>query len=184
MYAVLLSAGLVFIAELGDKSQLMSMTFATRFRSRTVILGAGIACALTNLVSALVGNVIGDNLPEHAVRVAAGVLFLAFAAWTLLTLQGVDEPPQERAKGGAAVFVVGVAFVLAELGDKTMLATITLSTQYDWWQIWIGSTIGMLVSISLAVLAGRTLLQVLPIRTVHIISAALFAAVGVWMLVG
>ncbi len=68
MYAVLLSAGLVFLAELGDKSQLMSMTFATRYRSRTVILGAGIACALTNLVSALVGNVIGDKLPEHGVR--------------------------------------------------------------------------------------------------------------------
>ncbi len=183
MYAVLLSAGLVFIAELGDKSQLMSMTFATRFRSRTVILGASFACALTNLVSALVGNVIGDHLPERGVRIAAGVLFLAFAAWTLHNLQG-DEPPPERAKGGAAVVVVGVAFVLAELGDKTMLATITLSTQYHWWLIWIGSTIGMIISIVLAVFAGRSLLRVLPIRVVHLVSAALFAAVGVWMLVG
>ncbi len=83
MYAVLLSAALVFVAELGDKSQLMSMTFATRYRARTVIIGAGIACTLTNLVSALVGNAIGDALPEHAVRIAGGVLFLAFAAWTL-----------------------------------------------------------------------------------------------------
>ena len=83
MYAVLLSAALVFIAELGDKSQLMSMTFATRYRARTVILGAGIACTLTNLVSALVGNAIGDALPEHAVRIAGGVLFLVFAALTL-----------------------------------------------------------------------------------------------------
>ncbi len=183
MYAVLLSAGLVFIAELGDKSQLLSMTFATRFRSRTVIIGAGIACALTNLVSALVGNAIGDNLPEHGVRVASGVLFLGFAALTLRNMK-VDEPPTERAKGGAAVLVVGAAFILAELGDKTMLATMTLSTQYHWVLIWIGSTLGMLVSIVLAVLAGRTLLQVLPIRAVHIVSAMLFAAVGVWMLVG
>jgi len=181
--AVLLSAGLVFIAELGDKSQLMSMTFATRFRARTVIVGAGLACALTNFVSAVVGNAIGDNLPARGVRVAAGLLFLAFAAWTLRNLQG-DQPPPERAKGGAAVLVVGTAFVLAELGDKTMLATMTLSTQYHWLLIWIGSTIGMLISIVLAVVAGRTLLQVLPIRTVHIISAILFAAVGVWMLVG
>ncbi|GAA3536244.1 hypothetical protein GCM10022234_36300 [Aeromicrobium panaciterrae] len=183
MYAVLLSAGLVFLAELGDKSQLMSMTFATRYRSRTVILGAGIACALTNLVSALVGNVIGDHLPERGVRIAAGVLFLVFAALTLRNLND-DEAPRERASGGAAVVVVGLAFILAELGDKTMLATMTLSTQYRWWEIWIGSTLGMLLSIVLAVLAGRTLLQVLPIRTVHLVSAALFAGVGVWMLLG
>lgn len=183
MYAVLLSAGLVFIAELGDKSQLMSMTFATRFRSRTVILGAGIACALINFVSAAVGNVIGDNLPERGVRIAAGVLFLLFALWTLRNLQG-DEPPVERAKGGAAVVVVGVAFALAELGDKTMLATMTLSTQYHWLLIWIGSTIGMLISIVLAVWTGRALLQVIPVRTVHIVSAGLFAAVGTWMLIG
>jgi putative Ca2+/H+ antiporter (TMEM165/GDT1 family) len=184
MYAVLLSAALVFVAELGDKSQLMSMTFATRYRARTVILGAGIACTLTNLVSALVGNAIGDALPENAVRIAGGVLFLVFALLTLRHLSDDDDEPKERMSGGAAVVVVGVAFVLSELGDKTMLATLTLSTQYHWALIWIGSTIGMLISIVLAVLVGRTLLQVLPIKVVHLVSALLFAAVGVWLLVG
>ncbi|KAA1399823.1 TMEM165/GDT1 family protein [Aeromicrobium ginsengisoli] len=183
MYAVLLSAALVFVAELGDKSQLMSMTFATRYRARTVILGAGLACTLTNLVSALVGNAIGDALPEHAVRLAGGVLFLVFAALTLRHLAAGEEP-KPPATGGAAVFVVGAAFVLSELGDKTMLATMTLSTQYHWILIWIGSTIGMLVSIVLAVFVGRALLQVLPIKAVHLVSALLFAGVGVWMLVG
>lgn len=183
MYAVLLSAALVFVAELGDKSQLMSMTFATRYRARTVILGAGLACTLTNLVSALVGNAIGDALPQHAVRVAGGVLFLVFAVLALRNLAEDDEP-KERARGGAAVFVVGVAFVLAELGDKTMLATMTLSTQYHWALIWIGSTIGMLISIVLAVFIGRALLQLLPIKIVHLVSALLFAGVGVWLLVG
>ncbi|MEV7396000.1 TMEM165/GDT1 family protein [Aeromicrobium sp. NPDC092404] len=183
MYAVLLSAALVFVAELGDKSQLMSMTFATRYRARTVIIGAGIACTLTNLVSALVGNAIGDALPEQAVRVAGGVLFLLFAAWTLRHLAAGEEP-KAPAKGGAAVFVVGVAFVLSELGDKTMLATMTLSTQHHWVLIWIGSTVGMLISIVLAVFVGRALLQALPIKAVHLVSALLFAAVGVWMLVG
>jgi putative Ca2+/H+ antiporter (TMEM165/GDT1 family) len=183
MYAVLLSAALVFIAELGDKSQLMSMTFATRYRARTVILGAGIACTLTNLVSALVGNAIGDALPQHAVRVAAGILFLLFAALTLRHLTTQDEV-KERMSGGAAVIVVGVAFILAELGDKTMLATMALSTQYHWSLIWIGSTIGMLISIVLAVLVGRTLFHRLPTKAVHLISALLFAGVGIWMLVG
>ena len=88
------------------------------------------------------------------------------------------------ATGGTAIVVVGVAFLLAELGDKTMLATMTLSTQYHWMLIWIGSTVGMLFSIVLAVFVGRALLQVLPIRAVHLVSALLFASFGIWMLVG
>jgi len=183
MYAVLLSAALVFVAELGDKSQLMSMTFATRYHARTVIFGAGLACTLTNLVSTLVGNAIGDALPEDAVRTAGGILFLGFAALSLRHLNSADEP-REPIRGGAAVFVVVVAFIVSELGDKTMLATLTLSTQYHWALIWIGSTIGMLVSIVLAVFTGKALLRVLPITVVHLVSALLFAAVGAWMLLG
>jgi Ca2+/H+ antiporter, TMEM165/GDT1 family len=183
MYAVLLSAVLVFVAELGDKSQLLSMTFATRYRARTVILGAGLATATIDLVSALAGDVIGDTLPRDAVRIGGGVLFLVFALLALRDSQREHEP-RPRARGGRAVVVVAVAFTLSEVGDKTMLATMTLATQYHWLLVWIGSTIGMLVSIVLAVLVGRTLLTVVPIRLVHLLSAALFAVVGVLMLVG
>ena len=183
MHAVLLSAVLVFVAELGDKSQLMSMTFATRYRSRTVILGAGLAAAAINLASALIGDVIGDTLPADQVRVTAGVLFLVFAALALRDLNQHDEPkPRERGK--RAVVVVAVAFALSELGDKTMLTTMTLATQYHWILVWIGSTAAMLLSISLAVLVGRTLFTVVPPRVVHLVSAALFAIVGVLLLIG
>jgi putative Ca2+/H+ antiporter (TMEM165/GDT1 family) len=182
MYAVLLSAVLVFVAEIGDKSQLLSMTFATRYRPRTVILGAGLATVVINLVSALAGNVIGDALPRDAVRIVAGVLFLLFAALALRDLQ--NDEPKPPARGGRAVVVVALAFTLSELGDKTMLATMTLATQYHWMLVWIGSTIGMLVSIVLAVLVGRTLLTVVPLRLVHLLSAALFAIVGVLLLIG
>jgi putative Ca2+/H+ antiporter (TMEM165/GDT1 family) len=182
MYAVLLSAVLVFVAELGDKSQLLSMTFATRYRARTVILGAGLACAVINLASALVGDFIAGALPRDAVRVAGGVLFLVFAVLALRNANG-DEP-RPRARGGRAVVVVAVAFTLSEIGDKTMLATMTLATQYHWLLVWIGSTLGMLVSIVLAVLVGRTLLTVVPRRLIHLLSAALFAVVGVLLLVG
>jgi putative Ca2+/H+ antiporter (TMEM165/GDT1 family) len=183
MYAFLLSAVLVFVAELGDKSQLLSMTFATRYQSRTVILGAGLACAVINLVSALAGNLIGDALPRDAVRIAGGVLFLLFAVLVLRDVANEREP-KPRARGGRAVVAVAVAFTLSELGDKTMLATMTLATQYHWLLVWIGSTIGMIVSIVLAVLVGRTLLTVVPLRLVHLLSAALFATVGVLLLVG
>ena len=80
--------------------------------------------------------------------------------------------------------MVAVAFTVSEIGDKTMLATMTLATQYHWLLVWIGSTIGMLVSIVMAVLVGRTLLKVVPLRYVHLLSAALFAVVGVLLLVG
>ena len=183
MYAVLLSAVLVFVAELGDKSQLLSMTFATRYRARTVILGAGLACAAINLVSALAGNAIGDAFPRAAVRLAGGVLFLLFAVLALRDVAKADEP-KPSARGGRAVVVVALAFTLSEVGDKTMLATMTLATQYHWLLVWIGSTIGMLVSIVLAVVVGRTLLTVVPLRLVHLLSAALFAIVGVLLLVG
>ena len=183
MYAVLLSAVLVFVAELGDKSQLLSMTFATRYRARTVILGAGLATATIDLVSALAGDVIGDTLPRDAVRIAGGLLVLAFAILALRDSQREDEP-RPRARGGRAVVAVAVGFTVSELGDKTMLATMTLATQYHWLLVWIGSTIGMLVSIVLAVLVGRTLLTVVPLRLVHLVSAALFAIVGVLLLVG
>jgi putative Ca2+/H+ antiporter (TMEM165/GDT1 family) len=183
MQAVLLSAVLVFVAELGDKSQLMSMTFATRYRARTVIIGAGLATAAIDLASALVGNILGDALPRDHVRVAAGVLLLLFALLALRDLRQHEEPrPHER--GGRAVVVVAVAFTLSELGDKTMFTTMTLATQYHWALVWIGSTIGMLVSVVLAVLAGRALLSLVPLRLVHLVSAALFAAVGVLLLVG
>lgn len=183
MYAVLLSAVLVFVAELGDKSQLLSMTFATRYRARTVILGAGLASAAIDLVSALAGDVIGDALPRDAVRVAGGVLFLLFAVLALRDGQR-DKEPGPRVRGGRTMVVVALAFTLSEVGDKTMLTTMTLATQYHWLLVWIGSTIGMLVSIVLAVLVGRTLLTVVPIRLVHFLSAALFAIVGVLLLVG
>ena len=183
MYPVLLSAVLVFVAELGDKSQLLSMTFATRYRARTVILGAGLASAAIDLVSALAGNVIGDALPRDAVRITGGVVFLLFAALALRDVKNDDEP-KPRARGGRAVVVVAVAFTLSEIGDKTMLATMTLATQYHWLLVWIGSTIGMLVSIVLAVVVGRTLLTVVPLRFVHLLSAALFTIVGVLLLVG
>lgn len=183
MYAILLSAVLVFVAELGDKSQLLSMSFTARYRSRTVILGASLACAAINLASALAGGFLADLLPRDAIRIAGGVLFLLFALLALRS--GTDDAePRPRERGGRAVVVVAVAFTLSEIGDKTMLATMTLATQHPWLLVWIGSTIGMIASIVLAVLVGRTLLQVIPMRFVHLVSAALFAAVGVLLLIG
>ena len=186
MEAVFIAAALVFVAELGAKSQLMAMTFATRYRARTVILGMGIACALINLASALVGEALGRFIPQDVLRIVAGVVFLLFAVATAWALRHGDEDEETALvpHSRQALVAVGLAFALAELGDKTMFPTMTLATQYPWWWVWIGSTLGMLVSISLAVVLGKQILKVLPVRAVHALAAVLFAALGIWMLVG
>lgn len=184
MSAIALSAVLVFIAELGDKSQLMCMTFATRYRARAVILGASTATIVMNFFSAIAGDFLSDRLPENAVRIAAGVLFLLFAVLTLKDLNDDEDVSVAEQTGRSATLIVATAFALAELGDKTMLATMSLSTQYHWVWIWIGSSIGMIASICLAVVAGRTIMRVVPPKVVHIVAAVLFAVLGIWLLVG
>ncbi len=186
MEAVFIAAGLVFVAELGDKSQIMAMTFATRYRARTVIVGMGIACALINLASALIGEALGQFLPQDFLRVVAGVVFLVFAAITAASVwKSEDEPEQVEIKPHStwSLLTVGSAFAVAELGDKTMFATMTLSTQYPWYWIWIGSTAGMIVSLVLAVFVGKQILKVVPVRWVHAVAALVFAALGVATLV-
>ncbi|HCB04529.1 MAG TPA: hypothetical protein DEQ43_09835, partial [Nocardioides bacterium] len=146
MYAFLLSTAVIFVAELGDKSQLMAMTFATRYRARDVLIGITVATAVVHLASVAIGAAVGESFGDHQglISIVAGVAFLCFGAWTLRgdTLTD-DEADRARRSQGWSVLAVGTAFFLAELGDKTMLATITLATDSDWLGVWIGSTLGM-----------------------------------------
>jgi len=183
--ALVLSAAVIFVAELGDKSQLMALTFATRYRARDVLIGITAATAVVHLVSVGVGFWVAEafSQAQHWVTLAAGIAFLAFAAWTL---RGDDLSDSERTKAerstGAAIWAVGAAFFLAELGDKTMLATITLATREDWFGTWIGSTVGMVVADALAILLGALLGRSLPEKAVRYGAAALFALFGVWLI--
>ena len=184
---IAISTALVFAAELGDKSQLLAMTLTTRYRARSVLLGSALAIMVLNLISALAGEFIGRYLPEDLVRIAAGILFMFFAATALWTAWRHEEDEGEspgKPHGKTAVAAVFLAFSLAELGDKTMLTTMALSTQYEWYWIWVGSTLGMMASIVLAVWVGKTLLKYIPIRVVHVVAGLLFAMLGVLMLFG
>src|SRR3712207_4142148 len=128
--AFAVSFAVVFVAELGDKSQLMALTFATRYRALPVLIGITLATAVVHLVSVAVGYGLGAALPTGWIALVAAVAFFGFGAWTLRGDQLTDE---ERGKAerstGSAVVAASVAFFLAELGDKTMLATITLATR-------------------------------------------------------
>ncbi|SDX94657.1 Putative Ca2+/H+ antiporter, TMEM165/GDT1 family [Micromonospora pattaloongensis] len=182
--ALVISFGVIFVAELGDKSQLMAMTFATRFKPWPVLIGITIATAVVHLVSVAIGYGLGETLPTGWISLVAGLAFLGFGAWTLRgdTLTEEEKTKAERTNRSAIV-AVSVAFFLAELGDKTMLATITLATQHGWFGTWIGSTIGMVVADALAILVGRMLGKRLPEKAIKYGAAALFAIFGIWLIV-
>ena len=182
--ATAVSFVVVFVAELGDKSQLMALTFATRYRTWPVLIGITIATAVVHLVSVGVGYGLGATLPTGWIALIAGLAFLGFGAWTLRgdTLTDEEKSKAERSTG-SAILAVGGAFFLAELGDKTMLATITLATQYGWFGTWIGSTVGMVAADALAILVGRLLGRHLPEKVIKYGAAALFAIFGVWLIV-
>ena len=186
MYAFLLSTAVIFVAELGDKSQLMAMTFAARYRARDVLIGITAATALVHLASVGIGYFIGDAFSEYQdwIGIVAGLAFLAFAAWTLRGDELTDEEADKaRTATGAAILAVGMAFFLAELGDKTMLATITLATQEGWLGTWIGSTLGMVAADALAIVVGAVLGKKLPEKVIKYGAAALFAIFGVLLIV-
>ena len=181
--ALAVSFGVIFVAELGDKSQLMALTFATRFKPWPVLIGITVATAVVHLISVGVGYGLGATLPTGWIALVAGLAFLAFGAWTLRgdRLTEEEKGKAERTKRSAIV-AVAVAFFLAELGDKTMLATITLATQHGWFGTWIGSTVGMVAADALAILVGRLLGRRLPEKAIKYGAAALFAIFGVWLI--
>ncbi len=184
--ALLLSTAVIFVAELGDKSQLMAMTFASRYRARDVILGITAATAVVHLASVGIGFWIGDAFSEYQgwISIAAGLAFLAFAAWTLRGDELTeDEAQKAKNASGRALLAVGLAFFLAELGDKTMLATITLAVDNDWVGVWIGSTVGMVAADALAIVVGAVLGKKLPEKAIRYGAAAAFAVFAVILLV-
>jgi putative Ca2+/H+ antiporter (TMEM165/GDT1 family) len=184
LISTLVSFGVIFVAELGDKSQLMALTFATRFKVWPVLIGITVATAVVHLVSVGIGYGLGAALPTGWINLVAALAFIAFGFWTL---RGDNLTEEEKEKASRAVksvvIAVGTAFFLAELGDKTMLATITLATDYGWFGTWVGSTLGMVAADALAIVVGRALGKRLPENVIRIGAAVLFFIFGVVLVV-
>ena len=178
---VLLSIGIVFLAELGDKSQLMALTFALRYRWWVVLGGIATAAAGVHLLSVGIGYFLGAALPTRAIALVAAITFLTVGLWTLREHFGSedeeDEPKPPRSST-APFFIVVSAFLLAELGDRTMFATAALATDYDWVGVWLGSTIGMVAADALAIGIGIVIGKHLPERAIGIASGLLFLFFG------
>ena len=182
LVSTLVAFGVIFVAELGDKSQLMALTFATRFKVWPVLIGITVATAIVHLASVAIGFGVGAALPTGWINLAAALAFIAFGFWTLRG-DTLTEDEQEKVNhaGKRAIIAVGTAFFLAELGDKTMLATITLATDYGWFGTWLGSTLGMVAADALAIVVGRALGKRLPEKVIAYGAAALFFLFGIWL---
>jgi putative Ca2+/H+ antiporter (TMEM165/GDT1 family) len=178
MDAFLLSFAVIFVAELGDKSQLMAMTFATRYKFWTVVAAITVATAIVHLFSVALGNVIGLALPIGPINIAAGLAFVLFGLWTLRGDKLSEEESKASRSNRPAFFAVAIAFFLAELGDKTMLATVTLATTEGWFGTWVGSTLGMVAADVLAIGVGVFLGRSLPEKVIKVGAAVLFFAFG------
>ncbi|HEX2909900.1 MAG TPA: TMEM165/GDT1 family protein [Chloroflexia bacterium] len=183
MTAFLIALFFVFIAELGDKTQLVALAFATRYRPMLVLGGVFVATLLVHLFSVLVGEVLGLALPVFWIKLLAGLAFIGFGIWTLRGDKLNDENKLSENKFGPFV-TVAVTFFLAELGDKTMLATITIaSQQQSFFPVWLGSTIGMVIADGLAIIVGAVMGKRLPERTIQLIAALIFIGSGIFTLV-
>jgi putative Ca2+/H+ antiporter (TMEM165/GDT1 family) len=183
--SLLAALGLVFVAELGDKTQLVALGFGARHRLVPVLTGVTLAYMATNLLSVVVGGLLGATLPSRAIGLGGGVLFLAFAAWTLRSASDSDTDGEDDvgADHRSVVLSVATAMFVAELGDKTMLATATLAAEGNPVLVWIGATVGIILSGALGVVLGRFFGARLPERATRIGSAVLFAAFGVALIV-
>jgi putative Ca2+/H+ antiporter (TMEM165/GDT1 family) len=178
--AFLLSFGVIFLAELGDKSQLMALAFAARYRPWIVLVAVSIATLIVHAGSVLVGRAFALALPASLINIVAGIAFVVFAVWTLRGDE-IDEAQADKSGSGTLVILltVGLTFFLAELGDKTMLATITLATTQEPIGTWLGSTAGMVAADAMAIGVGALLGSRLPERAIKLFAAGAFVVFGV-----
>ena len=178
MEAFLVSTGIVALAEIGDKTQLLAFLLAAKFRRPIpIVLGILAATLANHAFAGAVGTWITTLMPPQALRWVLGVSFIAMAIWTLIP-DKLDEEETQLAK--MSVFgTTLVAFFLAEMGDKTQVATVMLAAQYQAF-VWvvIGTTLGMLLANAPVVWLGHKLVRRVPLRLVHGISAAIFAVLG------
>ena len=172
--------GLVFLAELGDKSMLLAIGFAARYRPWPVIGGIALAAVTMLGLSTLVGAALGAALPERLLSVVGGLVFVGFAVWTLRGDGDDDERTEVRSS--SVLLGVTLAFMIAEFGDKTMLATITLASTQAALPTWIGASAGMTAASGIAVALASLVGARLPERVVRYSAATAFLTFGALLL--
>ena len=182
MEAFLISAGLVAIAEIGDKTQLLAVVLAARFRRPIpIILGIFFATIANHTLAAGLGVILAGWLKGPLFQGLVGAGFIAMALWALVPDKD-DEAAGSRTAGGVFLTTL-VAFFLVEIGDKTQIATTLLAARFqDVALVAAGTTVGMMVANIPAVLLGEAATRIVPLSTVRIVAAVIFGLIGAWVL--
>ena len=180
MEAFLVSTSIVALAEMGDKTQLLALVLAARFRNPwPIVWGIFVATVVNHALAGAAGAWITTLIGPQMLRWVLGVSFIAMAVWMLIPDKLEDGDTGEGPRWGVFGTTV-VAFFLAEMGDKTQIATVMLAAQYSGW-LWVvvGTTLGMMLANAPVVWLGERITRRIPLRTVHLVSAAIFLVLGV-----
>ncbi|MBP7353100.1 TMEM165/GDT1 family protein [Comamonas sp. UBA7528] len=180
MDAFLVSTAIVALAEMGDKTQLLSLVLAARFRKPwPIVLGILVATLVNHALAGAVGAWVTRMVGPDAMRWILGLSFIAMAVWMLIPDKLDDDGTSQHSRWGVFGTTL-VAFFLAEMGDKTQIATVMLAAQYSGAYVWVvaGTTLGMMLANAPVVWLGDRLVKKVPIRMVHLVSAVIFLVLG------
>jgi len=185
MEPLLISTGAVAVSEIGDKTQLLALVLASRFRKPVqIVLGILVATIVNHTLAALLGSWIGSAIPAEWLRWGLGALFIAMALWALRP-DSLEGEHANKVAAGSAFMVTTVCFFMAEMGDKTQVATAALAAQFGTvLPVVIGTTAGMLIADVPAVICGQLAGSRISGRWVRLAAAVIFAALGVLALLG
>ena len=171
----------VFLAELGDKTQLIVMAFAVKYNWRSVFLGMTLGIFVVHSMAVAIGSLAGELIPVHLMTIIASCLFIGFGVWTLRgDDEGEDEDEATKSSRFGPLLTVAMTFIIGEMGDKTQFAAMTMATQYEsWWLVLCGAVLGMVLADSLGIIAGTFLHRRLPAKKMRYLSAGIFLLFGV-----
>ena len=171
---------LIFIAEMGDKTQILAMAFATRFPVKKVLLGIFLGSLLNHGLAVMFGSYISNFIPINTIQIVAGFAFVLFSLWTLMSDSDEDDEDEKQKSKFGPVVTVALAFFIGELGDKTQLTAITLATDAAYpLVILAGTVLGMIFTGGIGIIVGKKLGDKIPEFTIKIIAASVFMFFGI-----
>jgi putative Ca2+/H+ antiporter (TMEM165/GDT1 family) len=183
MAAFIASFMFVVLAEMGDKTQLLAMAFAAKYSWQKVLIAVFIATILNHALAVLVGQFLTTVIPLNTISLIAALSFIFFGLWTLRGDKLEGEDKKESRFG--PVITVGIAFFLAEMGDKTQLATISLAVQYrSMFNVLMGTTLGMVVADAIGIIFGIVMRKHIPEKIIKWVAASIFILFGVIKIFG